>query len=266
MRFSIHSVISMSLLWCLLSSCNAFYFSQPQPVDRKNVYVFPKAFRGHWGDLEDSNVETKKADRDTEFFVINKRALCYIQQKHEKIAKGAWPKRNEKGMLERSSFSENAFTSIHYDTLNDPVDTVDNYFLSGEFIYENENGVPGKPYRFIETEGGIVVQKSDTLFIDLGHNAFLRKLNKNFWVLNIHYSVFDNDAAGWWFITILQKEKHGRMTVWNCSTKTASLPAMFHEDRDRGDNYYFNSQWTASEMMRLLQEGYFEKESKLSRK
>ncbi|MEO9801791.1 MAG: hypothetical protein ABJF04_01030 [Reichenbachiella sp.] len=68
----------------LLLSCSQHYFDRPQPIDSKNIYAFPEAFRGVWTDGSDSlivgkfyfaNIEYKKisipySTRDTTQYAI----------------------------------------------------------------------------------------------------------------------------------------------------------------------------------------------------
>lgn len=42
------------LLVAILTSCNTIYFTEPQPVDSKNIYEFPAKFQGVWMDGEDT--------------------------------------------------------------------------------------------------------------------------------------------------------------------------------------------------------------------
>lgn len=46
------------IYWTLLalSSCSQHYFDRPQPIDSRNIYAFPEAFRGVWTDGDDSLV------------------------------------------------------------------------------------------------------------------------------------------------------------------------------------------------------------------
>lgn len=44
----------MGLLVALLTSCNTIYFTEPQPVDSKNLYEFPSKLQGVWMDGEDT--------------------------------------------------------------------------------------------------------------------------------------------------------------------------------------------------------------------
>ncbi|MEO9966862.1 MAG: hypothetical protein ABJF11_13785 [Reichenbachiella sp.] len=43
----------------IISSCSQHYFDRPQPIDARNIYVFPEEFRGIWTDGSDSIVVTK---------------------------------------------------------------------------------------------------------------------------------------------------------------------------------------------------------------
>lgn len=276
-----------SLLFVLLTSCNTYYFSQPQPVDRKNIYEFPQMFLGNWMDVNDTANRTAELqpvsifnydssyqpivweiedsdplapipnERDSTFYEVGKNhALLIIHQK-ERIVKGAWPK-VDRGEFRYPEKTYSVLKSIHYDSLLNPTDTIANYIFRGNFIYKIEdNFLLEKGYRFDSTFNEITVFKNDTIGVDLGRNAFLRKLDENFYALNIRYQILGDDNK-WWLLLILERTNNGSVNMWQCSDKSGELPSMFYSRPSKADEYFFDSDWCASELLQLIKNGYFE--------
>lgn len=114
--------VIFSFLIILSASCSTYYFSQPQPVDGKNIYEFPQTFIGHWMDADDTvnriadlqpvsifNYDSSyepivwkiedsdplaraPLNRDSTFYEVGKTYVALITHQKEKIVKGSWPK------------------------------------------------------------------------------------------------------------------------------------------------------------------------------
>jgi hypothetical protein len=120
-------------------------------------------------------------------------------------------------------------------------------------IFEINEGRLGKGYQYDSSGKYIVIRAADTTMIDLGRNAFLRKLNKKLWVLNINGLALA-DEAPWWTIMILEKTGRSKLRVWDCDTSLKTHHTMFYHS---GSAYYFDAKWSAAEMMTLFHDGYF---------
>lgn len=183
---------------------------------------------------------------------------------------GAWPKPDDHGNL---IYPDNApghyqyQKTIFYDTLKRPADTTDNYLIYGNMIYQKDNE------RFLETgypfymdHDTIVVSRKDTITIDLGQNAFLRKLTGNLYALNFRKVLIgDENDQSWWMLILLEKTPAGTIIRWECSSKTGMLDCMFYDRASKSDHFYFDCSWTTAELLRLKKEGYFKKTAELKR-
>lgn len=273
-----------------LFSCTEFYFSAPQPADRENIVEFPDEYLGKWYSQDNGTysfefTDTLKASgqnddpggpysdlpgtsgtngiapfakEDSSFIIINKKNIELLFFSTDKIVTGAWPRLNKKKELIFSGDNTyNWLRSIEYDSLKRPVDTLDNYLLYGKMIYEiDDKGYLDKGYPYVYDKDTIIVTKRDTLCIDLGQNAFLRKLNNRFYALNIRSQVLGESSA-WWQIFILEKTSAATFREWECSVKAKTLPSMFYPKSSRSDLFYFNSNWTTAEMLQLMKDDYF---------
>jgi hypothetical protein len=236
-----------------LFSCNAYFFSQPQPVDRKNIYSFPSFFRGSW-----------VADGDSSVYQIGKKNITIINHSTEKIVKGAWPQIHDKADTLHLPPHYASFQTILYDSLKGPVDTTNNYLVRDEFIYElSSNGHLKKGYSYQILEDTFLVQKNDTSYIDLGQNAFLRQINKQFYVLNLSNAILGDEEEGWWMIMLLEKINSHSFNTWEFASSAAKLPCMIYSRNTKADVYYFNCSWTSRELERKIQEDYFDISSRL---
>ena len=101
----------------LFSSCDFYNFSQPQPYDQKNLYLFPDCFIGKW--LESDTFTTDfeftvplnqksgvqaatnairfhqtspSQDDGEQGYYINKKYVLILIKQEQKLVKEAWPK------------------------------------------------------------------------------------------------------------------------------------------------------------------------------
>jgi hypothetical protein len=241
-------LFSVTILFC---SCDIHNFSMPQPIDKENIYEFPEEFQGRW----------INAGMDESFFVSKKYGLL-ISHDTTEISTESLSKRNLKGeYLEPTLY--NSFRTIYYDSEKRPFDTVDNYVLRGQYIYEKFSGL-GRRYRYIIHHDTITIFKNDTTCIDLGRNAFLRQINKNLYSLNICNRILGRDAneyENWWTVILLENQANKCIRSWEMTSKMENMSCMFYAETDREISYYFDCQWTAADMLRLVKEGYFEPSS-----
>jgi len=230
-------------------SCTTYNFSAPQPVDKENIYEFPNDLQGTWRDK----------DYD-DFFTIHKRYAQMHMSTKEKIQQGVWPRLNAQGGFVFQPFNCSSFYTARYDSMKRPIDTVSNYLLKGNKIYQiDEEGKLSKGYDYRLDNDTIILLKKDVVTVDLGRNAFLRKLNDTVYVINIMSGILGQDNT-WWQFTILEIKPHERLTMWDCTEKLQKHPAMFYSKyRSRGSEiYYFDCKWTTPDLLHLMQTGYFE--------
>jgi hypothetical protein len=250
---NIHHTV-WSFLICttvIFTSCDSYNFSDPQPIDKKNIVVFPPAFRGKW---------TVKDDND--FFYIGKQNVTMHRNESVKIVRGAWPRLNNQGNFIQLPPSYKSFYTIRYDSLKFPVDTIMNYLLDRIDIYEvNEDGKLGKANHYHLEKDTFMLYKNELTTVDLGKNAFLRKLNDEYYVFNMNCIILGEDKP-WWQIIVVQVKAGRKLVLWDCTDKLKRDPAMFYRASGTG-NYYFNCHWTTPDIFRLIREGKFSRSSML---
>lgn len=281
------SFIGWIFLVILFSSCSFYNFSQPQPYDQKNLYRFPDCFLGKWvetdtftSDIEFTvplnqnsglqssdkafrfNQTTQSQDEgDYGFYYISKHYVILVLKEEEKLVKEAWPKYQPGKGYSYLPGRINSFQKIQYDSINKPVDTVDRYIIRGKLIFEkNENGYLDRGYPYKMINDTIVINKLDSIYIDLGQNAFLRKLNDSNYVFNFHQSsLLGNDGGAWWNIIILQSKGKKQFYQWECNSSTANLSCMFYARPSRSNQFYFDCRWSTADMLTLMNKNYFDK-------
>ncbi len=249
------------ILFCtsfIFYSCHTYNFSHPQPAGKENIEEFPKDFRGNW-----------ISEEGDEMIYIGKRhANLTRKDGMQKIVKGAWPKIDDTGaFVFNNPYYYRSFQIINYDSLRRPVDTSTNFMVRGNYIYGMDGkGLLGSGYPYRVDNDTIIMIKNDTFTLDLGRNAFLRKLNNQFYVLNISNSILggflDGENSNWWQVLILEKKDKQLINLWSCEDKITLNPSMFY---DHDGNYYFDSEWTAEEMLQLIKDGNFSDGDKLTR-
>lgn len=280
-------------------SCEYHNFSNPQPADKENIYEFPKEFRGNWavinntyeeslssahaikalaGDMFAGNeagpqhnsadygfIESKPQGNDSAYYIVEKEHACLVTTSEERVLMGDWPRLSQNNGILNPPIFYGSVRSIRYDSLKRKTDTVYNYMLHDNYIYEVGNkGLLEKGYPYRAVNDTIFFTKRDTLYIDIGENAFLRKLNKQFYVLNIRGRILGEEIASfnnWWRLFVLERKEDGAIQLWVPASKSAQLPCMFYSVNS--ESYYFDCSWTTDEMLRLMQNGYFTATDKL---
>lgn len=232
-------------------SCDSYNFSHPQPVDRENISEFPAVFRGNW------------IDDDSETILINKNAISILTKEQVNIVKGIWPTKDTAGKYRYLSPSYKSFSSILFDSLQNPIDTVNNYLLNGDHLYEiADKGLLEQGYHYTTGADTFRIQKIDTFTVDLGTNAFLRDIGNGFFVMNIRNQVLGRESR-WWQLFVLELRNERLINTWYCSYRLTDDVAMFYE---KHNNYYFNSSWTSADINKFIKEGKFEMCNQLHRK
>lgn len=190
----------------------------------------------------------ERSDKETYSYVISKYYVALVKKGEKKISL-----QNSKKMI--------------YDSLQEKMDTINHYLLREGYIYEvDDDRFLQEPHPYHLQDDTITIFENDTAFLDLGRNAFLRKIGKNLYVLNMRYALIDEGTMGWCW-SILKKERHGRLQTLRCGDKMTTLPSMFYAKLSYpGGNYYFDSKWTSAEMLQLIKEGYIETSDSLIKK
>ncbi len=247
---SFKNVLPLFLLLGLFS-CATYNFSDPLPSDKQNVYEFPADWQGKWQYDADHHA------------IIYKDHIEIISKGYDAVVKGAWPKKNAVGQLVYpGGGGYSGMYKVIMDSLKQPKDTVPNYLLNDGHIYEiMEEGKLEKGYHYTMDKDTFWVHKTDTITLDLGRNTFLRKIDKNFYVLNILNQVTGMENR-WWQIMLIQKKGKDTIDTWQCSFNLTKEPSMFYE---KYSDYYFNSNWKAADIIKLIKQGGFEKCDPLKR-
>ena len=249
------NLVLVVLITVFFSSCDAYNFSEPQPVDQENRYDFPNSYLGSW-----TNADISDQDMYIEYH-IHKNYVLFISQVKERITNGAWPRVNNKGEfrypIQKPIPESGVLMTIRYDSLKRPVDTVRNYLFRSGFIYKVEEKGLSKGYTYKKEQDTIILFRNDTNFIDLGANAFLRPLDKDKYVLNIRNRILGEDND-WWRVMILEKNDDKSLAIRECTSKSGAVPNIFYAFHNGGrDIYYIDGRWTSADMLRLFKEGYF---------
>lgn len=271
----------------LFISCNFYNFSQPQPYDKEKLYQFPDELLGKWKEKDtvtygiefdvplngkggsyfnaendqSDNVLVEPANEDSAFYRIYKDYLVITFSEKKKVLTGAWPKLNKKKEFVYPPEGFQGEYEIRYDTLKRPVDTVAKHIISGSRIYGIEpDRFLTRGYDYTRVKDTISILERDSVYIDLGQNAFLHKLTDSLYVFNINNSILSlSEGEGWWRLIILEIAANGQLNQWECNSNTGKLPCMFYERPSKYDQFYFDCRWSTADMLRLMKEGYFEK-------
>lgn len=245
-----YPLLMFPVLAVLFCSCDTYNFSHPQPVDKESIYVFPEIFQGSW------------INEDSEIVYISKNNFGFEMNQQLKVVKGIWPQKNDKGAYLYLLPSYRAFSSIRFDSLQKPIDTIVNYIQHADHLYEiTDNGQLEQGYHYMTQQDTLIIFKKDTMIVDLGQNAFLRDIGDGFFVMNIRNQVLGQESR-WWQLFVMEKKENDKINIWYCSYGLTKNAGMFYEKQS---DYYFNSQWTAADIKKLVQQGAFEMCNQLHR-
>jgi len=235
----------LSLIF-LLSSCARYFFSEPQPVDAKNLYVFPKKFRGSW-----------VMDRDT--LIIGKD--FYLMPKYEPVkislSSGKVIKRHTRmgfGFTSQTDSSEKnnlkeTHTPIGY---IEEVDTSFHFVINKNKVYEIKENQLSKGFTF--------TQKGDTLYythierkpIILGSYIFLRKISTNQFIFN-----FREEKENWWTVSLLEITPDGFILLKGQGKNFFQYAEPIYS---HSESFYFDMPFPKDQMIDLLSKDVFSEE------
>lgn len=264
------------LLCSLLASCSVYNFSNPQPDGLPDLTEFPSLLLGTW--YQDSFTTSFEMDipiqeqggylaptdpEEKTEYVIQKKYFSIISSNQTRVVKGAWPKTggNNTYIYPGESTGNYEFMqTINYDSLHRVLDTTDNYIILQKKIYnKTQEGFLGKGYHYFEDHDTLVIIRNDTLHVDLGRNAFLRKLSDSLYTLNIlKYVLGSEEDQNWWMVILLELNTKGQLMQWEISGKSTALSCMIYQRNSKNDYLYFDCNWTAAELLQMKKEGYWE--------
>lgn len=282
--------ISAGLLLLLLGACTSYHYEYPQPVDVKNTYQFPKSFRGTWKDVTEKEGLNK-------FTVTIGKDFLSLSVKPSKVYNGLL---DSAGRVKHIPFKKIKYDSLNQpiDTVDDvitknfeglrhivydeqklPIDTVEDYIINGNKIYpmtgDDTHKMPHPGFPFTIKDDTIYLDGSDKsreTRLSLSADNFLRKISKDRYVLNLRegdfQSVRANDGLGLsWQIVLLEFSPEGFLCMGTpkYSQQKDKLSIVYQKN---DDYYYLNNQWTVEQFIKIVENENFSTEPifKLERK
>ena len=162
--------IKLIIICLAFSSCTKYYFSNPQPIDSKNMYSIPKKYVGSW-QLATNTVDNVSS---LDSLVIGKNYYKYITKSKLK---------ESKSVMELDS----------------------NIYFLNDKIYTNMDGSLEGGYNYVIKDDTVIIDAIDIELIEFGENAFIRKFNYGY-ILNIKHKKMND----WWHIKFIDtRNKEG---------------------------------------------------------
>ena len=108
----------------------------------------------------------------------------------------------------------------------------------------------------------ITIYANDSLFAHLPTQAVLRRLDSKLYALSIKSRMFIynshtslDEGSSWWMVVIIQVIDDQTLRLMVPGEKIQKSRTLFyHKDSD----YYFDSDWTATEMQSLIKDSCFD--------
>jgi hypothetical protein len=238
----------LNLVLCIVSltvltSCDTYHFSSPQPIDAVNLNQFPKEARGIWVDEQ---------DHDT--VVIGKKVVAFHSYEKQIILKpfGKW-----EGIMDRPT-GYYSFKSVKYDTTLKMLDTVSNYIIKDNLIYEIKNGLQrGCP--FTVKKDTIYCVCKNKFILELGEKFFLREITKGQYIVNVHESLVIRPESEWWQI-LLMEIGTDKVKTYFPNSKIRTEGELIYRSNDE---YFFSTQWSRAGIQQKIKEGLFSNKYKI---
>jgi len=246
-------VLVLSLAF--LSSCEVYNFSKPQPVDAKNIYEFPTAWRGIWVHDGDSVIIGKNYFISTSFQTRKIKNGYWV----EPLTKDQVASHDSLGNLNRHKY-DGGLKKIVLDSSRNPVDTVEVFRLINGKIYEIDKHhlSPGAPY----TVSGdtLMTRENGSIVIHLGPGAFLRQISDQQYIVNVRNELIFNEdeGLGWWQVVLAQITTEQELKFSTFDSEIETHPSLIYES---GDSYYFEASWKKAELTELIKKGFFDDDS-----
>ena len=239
----------------LVTSCDSYYFSRPQPSDAKDERSFPRAMHGRWVDIFDNE------ERGSDVILRDSLETIYSIDRHR-----IWTlEATSVALLDRTLTLETAerersregsplpsLREQRYDSSAGRIDTIDHFILHGDRIHPVEDDRLLKGYPFRRRGDTIYFTRRDTTCMELGHHLTLRKANRNVYVLNIRDGA-SKEAPGWWEVLLIRPNEKG-LDVFGAGKPLNDHPAIFHK---RNGNHYLDLDIRSEELDGMIRDSVF---------
>ena len=244
--------------WLLLSciviisgACSTNNFSEPQPIKEENIYQLPEMFRGYW------------SDREFDLIFADDEHIQFIDIEEQKVLLDSSLIITEKANAFNPNVTYRQINKVSYDSAGVAYDTSIAYIIRDPFIYKiTPDDQLQVGYKYKLDKDTLRIFKKEIQGIDLGNNAFLRRVSDSLYVLNISNKILIRDNF-WWQVTVVEKTAKDEINYYIPSDKMPSLNCMFYKYTD---NFYYDCKWDAAGIKQMIREGYFEKTNVLKRR
>lgn len=265
MHRSHHLSISLIVLCgvLLLTSCDSYYFSRPQPADRKDERSFPRAMQGRWIDVsdnEESESDVILTDSLQTIYKIDRQRIWTFEASSVTLLdrtltlKTAEQERTGEGILLPSIREQ------RYDSGSGRMDTIDHFILHGDRIHPVDDDRLVKGYPFTRRGDTIFFTQRDTTCMELGHHLNLRKASRDLFVLNIRDGA-SKEAKGWWEVLLVRPSDDG-LDVFGAGKRLNDHPAMIYK---RSGNHYLDLDLRSDELEGMIRDSVFVQGMRLER-
>ncbi|MFK7756557.1 MAG: hypothetical protein AB8B53_06465 [Flavobacteriales bacterium] len=182
MRTSI--VITIISISFILSSCAESYFSEPQPLDVKNITKLPKKYTGVWllGDSSSRSLLTKDS------LIVSERFYKMFN------------KFQFKESIQKIESDSNSFL------IEDKLYVIEDGNLKGGFDYEIKSD-------------SIIADVEEVTLVEFGETTFLRKIDQGY-ILNLEVEA----SPGWWKLKFIDTRRKDGIVIRELGKEEQSKP------------------------------------------
>ncbi len=236
-------VISLGItlgVMIFLCSCEVFHFEKPQPSDVGNIFVVPKEFRGVW---QDDQRETTVTLGEKSFKIEGYDSMKVVNRISSQLD---------------TTWGRHYLKSLQYNQETKHFDTVSNYVIKGNKIYEIRKVGLESGFNFRLKKDTIYFKKDIILDFELNQKAFLRKLTDTRYILNIHeenlWPLLEGRVGPWWQIVLMELTPDGKINFRDIDDKVKGNASLIYSNES---DYYFDVSWAQSALVKLMDQGLF---------
>lgn len=233
------------------TSCDTYHFANPLPVGSKSLYSTPGNLIG----------VIKAGDQGQTGYFLEKNSVGVLDKDTIRVFNGIWIDSSRDTSASSRKNYETRYR-IKYDSLMKKYDTLDNYVIRGKRIWEvKDNRLTIAREFFIK--GDTIYLPPVSFRIQLGPNAFYRKITSELYMLNI--KDIETEEKGpefgqWWQVYLLERKGQGSIVLYRFNEKIKEDPAMFFHEV-ASSHYYFDPAWTSKDILRMFNGGMFDAEN-----
>lgn len=243
----------LAILFATLNGCSSYHFSNPQPSDRPDQQSIPKVLHGRWWLVESPEDQPDRSKHNG--YRVDGKNIWSFESTEEAVIDRTLLLSEIRDSAEANTTPFRSLREEKYDSVNNKIDTIDNYILYKGLIHAVENDVLDRGRPFHRSGDTIRFTRIDTTCFELGHYLSVRTIGDGLFVLNFRDGS-DRKTKGWWEVSILEV-KGDLVILYAPGEKMKQHPGLIHV---LNNGYYLDLNMTSADIRKMLTDEMFTSE------